>query len=183
MDPLRFVLILCRTKPYTINGTSKKGKWLTSSLFQRITDFFLHLIKWGIKVNCYFLQNRAGVPLKSCGCGTARTKVIAVFFLSLSLILHSHISSCCKNEISPSNFIVAIVIMDRSEGSTGKLLLSGHLWDLPLCPVTEKFVKIAQCLLTINIQRLLCAVIKFHPCCWERGAQRWFPPKYIFPPH
>ena len=87
------------------------------------------------------------------------------FSPSLSLILHSHISSCCKNEISPSNFIVAIVIMDRSEGSTGKLLLSGHLWDLPLCPVTEKFVKIAQCLLTINIQRLLCAVIKFHPCC------------------
>ena len=44
---------------------------------------FLHLIKSGIKVNCYFLQNRAGVPLKSCACGIARTKVIAVFFFSL----------------------------------------------------------------------------------------------------
>ena len=44
-NPLRFVLILYRTKPYTIYVTSKKRKWLTSSLFQRIIEFFLHLIK------------------------------------------------------------------------------------------------------------------------------------------
>ena len=37
-NPLRFVLILYRTKPYTIYVTSKKGKWLTSSLFQRIIE-------------------------------------------------------------------------------------------------------------------------------------------------
>ena len=88
-NPLRFVLILYRTKPYTIYRTSKKGKWLTSSLFQRIIEFFLHLIKWGIKVNCCFLQNRAGVPLKSCACGIARTKVITVFF-SLSYLTFPH---------------------------------------------------------------------------------------------
>ena len=36
--------------------------------------------------------------------------------------------------------------------NTVKPLLSGHL----------RVVKIAQCLLTINIQRLLCTVIKLH---------------------
>ena len=38
-----------------------------------------------------------------------------------------------------------------------KPLLSGHF---PKCPA--RFVKIAQCLATINLQRLLCTVIKFH---------------------
>ena len=37
-NPLRFVLILYKTKPYTTYVTSKKGKWLTSSLFQRIIE-------------------------------------------------------------------------------------------------------------------------------------------------
>ena len=41
--------------------------------------------------------------------------------------------------------------------TTVKPLLSGHLWDLP-----KWFVKIVQCLLMINIQWLLCTVIKLH---------------------
>ena len=46
--------------------------------------------------------------------------------------------------------------------NTVKPLLSGHLRDLPKCPINRSFlVKIAQCLLTINIQHLLCTVIKF----------------------
>ena len=48
-------------------------------------------------------------------------------------------------------------------------LLSGHLRDLPKCPLIIiliegvrliEVVKIAQCLLTINIQWLLCTMIK-----------------------
>ena len=39
-----------------------------------------------------------------------------------------------------------------------KSLLSGHLRTFS----SVRFVKIAQCLLTINIQWLLCTVIKFH---------------------
>ena len=39
-----------------------------------------------------------------------------------------------------------------------KSLLSGHLGTFP----RVRFVKIAHCLLTINIQCLLCTVIKFH---------------------
>ena len=44
-----------------------------------------------------------------------------------------------------------------------KPLLSGHLRDLPKCPLNRgcPLVKIAQCLLTINFQRLLCTVINF----------------------
>ena len=45
-----------------------------------------------------------------------------------------------------------------SIGSTVKSLLSGHLRTFP----SVRFVKIAPCLLTINIQCLLCTVIKFH---------------------
>ena len=50
-----------------------------------------------------------------------------------------------------------------------KPLLSGHLRDLPKCPLNRwcpfhkgTNVKIAQCLLTINIQQLLCTVMKLH---------------------
>ena len=45
-----------------------------------------------------------------------------------------------------------------------KPLQSGHLRVLPKCKgfrLIQGFVKITQCLLTINIQRLLCTVIKF----------------------
>ena len=54
---------------------------------------------------------------------------------------------------------------------TVKPLLSGHLQDLPKVGQGGRFIegdrlievlKIAQCLLTINIQRLLCTVIKFY---------------------
>ena len=45
-----------------------------------------------------------------------------------------------------------------SIGSTVKPLLSGHFRTFQ----GVHFVKIAQCLLTINIQWLLCTVIKFH---------------------
>ena len=38
---------------------------------------------------------------------------------------------------------------------------TGHLRDLPKCPLNrDQVVKIAQCLLTINIQGLLCTVVK-----------------------
>ena len=52
-----------------------------------------------------------------------------------------------------------------------KPLLTRHLRDLPKCPLIIiliegvrliEVVKIAQCLLTINIQWLLCTVIKLH---------------------
>ena len=49
-----------------------------------------------------------------------------------------------------------------------KPLLSGQLRDLSKCllnrgcPLNIRVVKIAQCLLMINIQRLLCTVIKLH---------------------
>ena len=52
-----------------------------------------------------------------------------------------------------------------------KPLLSGHLPDLPKCPLIIiliegvrliEVVKIAQCLLTINIQWLLCTMTKLH---------------------
>ena len=51
--------------------------------------------------------------------------------------------------------------------NTVKPLLSGHLRDLPKCPLNRgcplnKGCKIAQCSLTINIQLLLCTVIKLH---------------------
>ena len=48
-----------------------------------------------------------------------------------------------------------------------KLVLSGHPQDLPKYPPTRgcqnliKFMTIAQCLLTIHIQRFLCTVTKF----------------------
>ena len=49
-----------------------------------------------------------------------------------------------------------------------KPLLSGHLGTFPNVRLIIEgvrlieVVKIAQCLLTINFQRLLCTVIKFH---------------------
>ena len=45
--------------------------------------------------------------------------------------------------------------------STVKPLLSGPFGTFPSVRLIE-VVKIAQCLLTINIQRLLCTVIKLH---------------------
>ena len=44
---------------------------------------------------------------------------------------------------------------------TVKLQLSGHFGTFPSVRLTE-VVKIAFLFLTINIQRFLCAVIKFH---------------------
>ena len=45
-------------------------------------------------------------------------------------------------------------------------LLSGHHRDLPKCPLNRGSKKVAQCLWTINIQRLplclLCSVVKVH---------------------
>ena len=55
-----------------------------------------------------------------------------------------------------------------------KPLLSGHLPDLPKCPLNRGFVKIAHCLLTINIQRLLCTVIKFHVVKEAKEAVLYF---------
>ena len=60
---------------------------------------------------------------------------------------------------------------NHDDNITVKPLLSGHLQDLPKVGVGGRFIegvrlievlKIAQCLLTINIQRLLCTVIKFY---------------------
>ena len=44
-----------------------------------------------------------------------------------------------------------------TNSTTVKPLLSGHLRDLPKCPLNRGFKNY-----TINIQRLLCTVIKFH---------------------
>ena len=46
-------------------------------------------------------------------------------------------------------------------------LLSGHLRDLPV-------IKIAQCLLMINIQQLLCTVKKFHVVKEAKEAVLYF---------
>ena len=53
-------------------------------------------------------------------------------------------------------YINYVVLMQTS---TEKPLLSGPLRDLPSL---IEVVKVAQCLLMINIQRLLCTVVKFH---------------------
>ena len=57
-----------------------------------------------------------------------------------------------------------------------KPLLSGHLPDLPKCPLNRGclLVKIAQCLLTINFQRLLCTVINFHVVKEAKEAVLYF---------
>ena len=61
-----------------------------------------------------------------------------------------------------------------------KPLLSGHLRDLskrPLnrgCPLKKGFVKIAQCLLTINFHLLLCTVMKFHVVKEAKEAVQYF---------
>ena len=57
--------------------------------------------------------------------------------------------------------------VSHTELSAVKPLLSGHLRDLPSVLLIEsvrliRVVKIAQCLLRINIQRLLCTVRKLH---------------------
>ena len=50
-----------------------------------------------------------------------------------------------------------------------KPLLSGHLRDLP-----KSFVKVAQCLLTIKFQRLLCTVMRFHVVKKAKEAVLYF---------
>ena len=57
-----------------------------------------------------------------------------------------------------------------------KPLLSGHLRDLPKRPLNRgcPLVKIAQCLLTINFQRLLCTVINFHVVKEAKEAVLYF---------
>ena len=50
-----------------------------------------------------------------------------------------------------------------------KPLLSVHFRDLPKCPLN-----IVQCLLTINIQQLLCSVIKFHVVKEAKEAVLYF---------
>ena len=57
-----------------------------------------------------------------------------------------------------------------------KPLLSGHLRDLSKCPLNRgcPLVKIAQCLLTINFQRLLCTVINFHVVKEAKEAVLYF---------
>ena len=57
-----------------------------------------------------------------------------------------------------------------------KPVLSGHLRDLPKCPLNRgcPLVKIAQCLLTINFQRLLCTVINFHVVKEAKEAVLYF---------
>ena len=57
-----------------------------------------------------------------------------------------------------------------------KPLLSGHLRDLPKCPLNRgcSLVKIAQCLLTINFQWLLCTVINFHVVKEAKEALLYF---------
>ena len=51
-----------------------------------------------------------------------------------------------------------------------KPLLSGHVRDFPKCPLD----KVAQCLLTIEFQRLLCTVIKSHVVKEAKEAVLYF---------
>ena len=86
-NPL-FVIILCRTKPSTMYGTFKKEKWLTSSLFQRIIDFYLVLI------NLMRDKRQLLLPSKSCGYGIVRIKVIVCYFhLFFSYLTFPHFVS------------------------------------------------------------------------------------------
>ena len=68
----------------------------------------------------------------------------------------------------PGNVKENDTLCNASE-NTVKPLLGGNLRDLPKCLLNiiegvrlTEVVKIAQCLLTISIQRLLCTVIKLH---------------------
>ena len=61
------------------------------------------------------------------------------------------------------------------------IILSGHLRDLPKCvlsrgcPLKRGFKNnTVQCLFTINIQRLLCSVIKFHVVKEAKEAVLYF---------
>ena len=56
-----------------------------------------------------------------------------------------------------------------TNSTTVKRLLSGHLRDLPKCPLNRGFKNYAM--LTINIQRLLCTVIKFHMHFVEEASE------------
>ena len=96
------------------------------------------------------------LPSKSCGYGIDRTKVIVCRFFFSSYLTFPHFVLLSKR-----NFALEChrgYSNNGSIGSTVKPLLSGHLRTFP----SVRFVKIAQCLLTINIQWLLCTVIKFH---------------------
>ena len=54
-----------------------------------------------------------------------------------------------------------------------KPLLSGHFRL-----IEARFVKIAQCLVTINLVRLLCTVIKFHVVKKANEAVLYFVQEY-----
>ena len=56
---------------------------------------------------------------------------------------------------------------------TVKPLLSGHLRDLPKCPL-NRGCKNCALLRTINFQRLLCTVIKSHVVKDTRKAELYF---------
>ena len=64
--------------------------------------------------------------------------------------------------------------------STVKPLLSGHLHDLPKCrlnrgcPLNRGLLTIVQCLLMMNLQRLLCTVLKFHVVKEAKEAVLYF---------
>ena len=64
--------------------------------------------------------------------------------------------------------------------STVKPLLSGHLHNLPKCwlnrgcPLKRGFLTFVQCLLTMNLQRLLCTVLKFHVVKEAKEAVLYF---------
>ena len=64
--------------------------------------------------------------------------------------------------------------------STVKSLLSGHLHNLPKCrlnrgcPLKRGFLTFVQCLLTMNLQRLLCTVLKFHVVKEAKEAVLYF---------
>ena len=93
---------------------------------------------------------------KSCGYGIDRTKVIVCRFLFFSYLTFPHFVLLSKH-----NFALEChrgYSNNGSIGSTVKSLLRGHLRTFP----RVRFVKIAPYLLTINIQCLLCTVIKLH---------------------
>ena len=85
-----------------------------------------------------------------------------LIYLDIQCIHGGRIRRCCIN----TNRDTPGLAKKFTNSTTVKPLISGHLRDLPKCllnrgcPLNRGFKNYTM--LTINIQRLLCTVIKFH---------------------
>ena len=77
----------------------------------------------------------------------------STLYLDIQCMQGGRIRRCCIN----TNRDTPGLAKRFTNSTTVKPLLSGHLRDLPKCPLNRGFKNY-----TINIQRLLCTVIKFH---------------------